>query len=76
MTADERDAWPAPEFIRPDRVLTVDVKPAGDAALEVVPAGGLVFRDAHHRDFVHGDVKVRQRTIAHRCLKEPQLTST
>ncbi|MFF7188457.1 ammonia-dependent NAD(+) synthetase [Streptomyces sp. NPDC008222] len=62
--ADEKDAQRALEFIRPDRVLTVDVKPAGDAALEAVLAGGTVFRDAHHQDFVHGNIKARQRMIA------------
>ncbi|MGW3027877.1 ammonia-dependent NAD(+) synthetase [Streptomyces sp. NPDC001221] len=62
--ADEKDAQRALEFIRPDRVLTVDVKPASDAALEAVLAGGTVFRDAHHQDFVHGNIKARQRMIA------------
>ncbi|MGK4579009.1 ammonia-dependent NAD(+) synthetase [Kitasatospora sp. HPMI-4] len=64
VQADEKDAQLALEFIRPDRVLTVDVKPAGDAAMEAVSAGGTVFRDAHHRDFVHGNIKARQRMIA------------
>lgn len=62
--ADEKDAQLALEFIRPDRVMTVDVKSAGDAALEAVLAGGMVFRDAHHQDFVHGNIKARQRMIA------------
>ncbi|MEU9082022.1 ammonia-dependent NAD(+) synthetase [Streptomyces sp. NPDC048357] len=62
--ADEADAQLALEFIRPDRVLTVDVKAASDAALEAVLAGGTVFRDAHHQDFVHGNIKARQRMIA------------
>lgn len=62
--ADENDAQLALEFIRPDRVLTVDVKPVSDAALEAVLAGGTVFRDAHHQDFVHGNIKARQRMIA------------
>lgn len=62
--ADEKDAQLALEFIRPDRVLTVDVKSASDAALEAVLAGGTVFRDAHHQDFVHGNIKARQRMIA------------
>ncbi|MEV1173578.1 ammonia-dependent NAD(+) synthetase [Nonomuraea sp. NPDC049784] len=61
---DEKDAQLALEFIRPDRVLTVDVKSASDAALEAVLAGGMVFRDAHHQDFVHGNIKARQRMIA------------
>ncbi|WP_433442845.1 ammonia-dependent NAD(+) synthetase [Nonomuraea sp. CA-141351] len=62
--ADEKDAQLALEFIRPDRVLTVDVKSASDAALEAMLAGGMVFRDAHHQDFVHGNIKARQRMIA------------
>ncbi|WP_030387653.1 ammonia-dependent NAD(+) synthetase [Streptomyces sp. NRRL S-241] len=62
--ADEKDAQLALEFIRADRVLTVDVKAASDAALEAALAGGTVFRDAHHQDFVHGNIKARQRMIA------------
>ncbi|MFF2045720.1 ammonia-dependent NAD(+) synthetase [Kitasatospora sp. NPDC058170] len=62
--ADEKDAQLALEFIRPDRVLTVDVKAASDAALEASLAGGTVFRDAHHQDFVQGNIKARQRMIA------------
>ncbi|MFD3513365.1 ammonia-dependent NAD(+) synthetase [Streptomyces sp. NPDC058657] len=61
--ADEKDAQLALEFINPDQVLTVDVKPASDASLEAVVAGGTVFRDAHHKDFVHGNIKARQRMI-------------
>ncbi|MER8187072.1 ammonia-dependent NAD(+) synthetase [Kitasatospora sp. NPDC094015] len=62
--ADEHHAQLALEFIRPDRVLTVDIKAAGDAALEAALAGGTVFRDPHHQDFVHGNIKARQRMIA------------
>ncbi|MFF0739455.1 ammonia-dependent NAD(+) synthetase [Streptomyces sp. NPDC004111] len=62
--ADEKDAQLALEFIRPDEVLTVDVKPASDASLEAAVAGGTVFRDAHHQDFVHGNIKARERMIA------------
>ncbi|MDQ0993809.1 ammonia-dependent NAD(+) synthetase [Streptomyces sp. V3I7] len=64
VQADERDAQLALSFIRPDETLTVDVKPASDAALETVLAGGVSFRDAHHQDFVHGNIKARQRMIA------------
>ncbi|MFI6602064.1 ammonia-dependent NAD(+) synthetase [Nonomuraea sp. NPDC050536] len=64
VQADEQDAQLALEFIRPDQVLTVDVKSASDAALEALLAGGMVFRDAHHQDFVHGNIKARQRMIA------------
>ncbi|MDR8412374.1 ammonia-dependent NAD(+) synthetase [Nonomuraea sp. 3-1Str] len=62
--ADEKDAQLALEFIRPDQVLTVDVKSAADAALEALLAGGMVFRDDHQQDFVHGNIKARQRMIA------------
>ncbi|MGW6407643.1 ammonia-dependent NAD(+) synthetase [Streptomyces vinaceus] len=64
VQADEKDAQLALGFIQADRVLTVDVKPASDAALEAALAGGTVFRDAHHQDFVQGNIKARQRMIA------------
>ncbi|MEU8839189.1 ammonia-dependent NAD(+) synthetase [Streptomyces roseus] len=64
VQADEKDAQLALGFIKADRVLTVDVKPASDAALEAALAGGTVFRDAHHQDFVQGNIKARQRMIA------------
>ncbi|MFE2480602.1 ammonia-dependent NAD(+) synthetase [Streptomyces sp. NPDC059389] len=64
VQADEHDAQLALGFIEADRVLTVDVKPASDAALEAALAGGTVFRDAHHQDFVQGNIKARQRMIA------------
>ncbi|GAA3502745.1 ammonia-dependent NAD(+) synthetase [Streptomyces prasinosporus] len=64
VQADEHDAQLALSFIRADHVLTVDIKPAGDAALEAALAAGVSFRDAHHQDFVHGNIKARQRMIA------------
>ncbi|MEV5569477.1 ammonia-dependent NAD(+) synthetase [Spirillospora sp. NPDC052269] len=64
VQADERDAQLALSFIRPDDVLTVDVKPASDAALEAALAAGVTFRDVRHQDFVHGNIKARQRMIA------------
>ncbi|MFE3550534.1 ammonia-dependent NAD(+) synthetase [Streptomyces kronopolitis] len=64
VQADEKDARRALEFIRADRELTVDVRPASDAALAAAVEGGLDFRDAHHQDFVHGNIKARQRMIA------------
>ncbi|MFI6004858.1 ammonia-dependent NAD(+) synthetase [Streptomyces sp. NPDC051366] len=64
VQADEQDAQLALGFIKADRVLTVDVKPASDAALDAAVAGGTVFRDAHHQDFVQGNIKARQRMIA------------
>ncbi|MGW1836276.1 ammonia-dependent NAD(+) synthetase [Streptomyces sp. BBFR2] len=64
VQADERDAQRALDFIRPDRLLTVDVRPASDAALASAVSGGLEFRDAAHQDFVQGNIKARQRMIA------------
>ncbi|MFH9043403.1 ammonia-dependent NAD(+) synthetase [Streptomyces sp. NPDC017966] len=64
VQADEHDARLALSFIRADHVLTVDVKPAADAALEAALAAGVKFRDARHQDFVHGNIKARQRMIA------------
>ncbi|MGW4027665.1 ammonia-dependent NAD(+) synthetase, partial [Streptomyces sp. NPDC005009] len=64
VQADEHDARLALSFIRADHVLTVDIKPAGDAALEAALAAGVNFRDARHQDFVHGNIKARQRMIA------------
>ncbi|MEV0600886.1 ammonia-dependent NAD(+) synthetase [Streptomyces sp. NPDC050315] len=64
VQADEHDAQLALSFIKADQLLTVDVKPASDAALAAVLAGGATFRDAHHQDFVQGNIKARQRMIA------------
>ncbi|MFE9258259.1 ammonia-dependent NAD(+) synthetase [Streptomyces sp. NPDC006879] len=64
VQADERDAQLALDFIRADQVITTDIKPASDAALDAAVAGGVSFRDAHHQDFVHGNIKARQRMIA------------
>ncbi|MEV6329083.1 ammonia-dependent NAD(+) synthetase [Streptomyces sp. NPDC051909] len=64
VQADEHDAQLALGFIQADRVLTVDVKPASDAALDAALAAGVAFRDAHHQDFVQGNIKARQRMIA------------
>jgi NAD+ synthase len=61
---DEADAQVALDFIRPDEVLTVDIKPASDAALAAVREGGLRLRDAEQEDFVLGNIKARQRMIA------------
>ncbi|MFI8521750.1 ammonia-dependent NAD(+) synthetase [Streptomyces sp. NPDC085481] len=64
VQADEHDAQLALDFIKADEVLTVDIRPASDAALDATLAAGTAFRDAHHQDFVHGNIKARQRMIA------------
>ncbi|MCM0676586.1 ammonia-dependent NAD(+) synthetase [Micromonospora phytophila] len=61
---DEQDARAALAFIRPDRVLTVDIRPASDASLHMLLGSGLVLRDAHQQDFVLGNIKARQRMVA------------
>ncbi|MFJ3220194.1 ammonia-dependent NAD(+) synthetase [Kitasatospora sp. NPDC086801] len=62
--ADEADARRALDFIRPDRTLTVDIRPATDAALDALTSAGLTFADHSHEDFVRGNVKARQRMVA------------
>ncbi|MFE1576787.1 ammonia-dependent NAD(+) synthetase [Streptomyces fradiae] len=64
VQADEHDAQLALSFIAPDEVLTVDIGPAADAALRAALDAGVAFRDAHHQDFVLGNIKARQRMIA------------
>lgn len=56
---DEVDAVRALEFIRPDEVLTVDVRPASDALLGAVENGL-----GEHEDFLLGNIKARQRMVA------------
>ncbi|MFB9233939.1 ammonia-dependent NAD(+) synthetase [Plantactinospora siamensis] len=64
VQADEHDAQAALGFIRADRVLTVDVRPASDAALAALEAAGLAFAHDAQRDFVLGNIKARQRMVA------------
>ncbi|RKP47783.1 ammonia-dependent NAD(+) synthetase [Pararobbsia silviterrae] len=61
---DEADAQQALGFIRADRTLIVDIKPAADAMLASLVASGMVFAGDAYRDFVHGNIKARQRMIA------------
>lgn len=61
---DEPDAQASLEVIRPDRLVTVDIKPASDAMLQAVMAGQVAYRDASHQDFQLGNIKARERMIA------------
>lgn len=61
---DEDDAQAGLRLIQPDDVLTVDVRPASDAMLAALQASGQSFRDAAQQDFLHGNIKARQRMIA------------
>lgn len=61
---DEHDAQASLQAIQPDQILTVDIKPAADGMLSAVKAGGQVFNNASHEDFILGNIKARQRMIA------------
>ncbi|RFU44859.1 ammonia-dependent NAD(+) synthetase [Paraburkholderia sp. DHOC27] len=61
---DEADAQQALAFIRADENLTIDIKPAADAMLTSLTASGMRFTDHVQQDFVHGNIKARQRMIA------------
>ena len=65
VQADEHDAQIALEFIRPDRSITVNVRPSADA-VSAESALGLqeLLGDAPKlRDFVRGNIKARERMV-------------
>ena len=51
-------------FIRADENLTIDIKPAADAMLAALDNSGVQFNDDSQQDFIHGNIKARQRMIA------------
>ncbi|EIF33604.1 NAD+ synthetase [Burkholderia sp. Ch1-1] len=61
---DEADAQQALRFIRADHNLAIDIKPAADAMLAALDKSGVLFNDESQQDFVHGNIKARQRMIA------------
>ena len=61
---DEADAQQALSFIRADENLTIDIKAAADAMLAALDNSGVRFTDDSQQDFVHGNIKARQRMIA------------
>ncbi|WP_454873964.1 ammonia-dependent NAD(+) synthetase [Paraburkholderia xenovorans] len=61
---DEADAQQALRFIRADQNLAIDIKPAADAMLAALDRSGVLFNDESQQDFVHGNIKARQRMIA------------
>lgn len=61
---DEAEAQASLAVIRPDRTITVDIRPAADGMLAALKAGDLKFRDAAHEDFVLGNIKARERMVA------------
>lgn len=61
---DEADAQQALRFIRADENLAIDIKPAADAMLAALDHSGVLYKDESQQDFVHGNIKARQRMIA------------
>ncbi|MFL1429506.1 MULTISPECIES: ammonia-dependent NAD(+) synthetase [unclassified Nocardiopsis] len=61
---DEDDAARATAFTAPDRLLTVDIRPATEAMAAALREGGMAYPDADVEDFVIGNAKARQRMIA------------
>ena len=63
VQADAADGAMALRFIGADEVLTVDVRPASDAALASLLGSGLRLPDPVVKDFVLGNIKARQRMV-------------
>ena len=63
VQADESDAQLAVETIRADRLLRVDIKPASDATMASMKAGGVDVGNADREDFTLGNIKARQRMV-------------
>ncbi|EME18445.1 ammonia-dependent NAD(+) synthetase [Rhodococcus triatomae] len=65
VQADEHDAQVALGFIRPDRSITVNIKPGADAAVAESAAGlaEVLGHNGELRDFVRGNVKARERMV-------------
>jgi NAD+ synthase len=62
LQADEQDAAAAVAVIQPDRVLTIDIKPAADSLMAAALSAGTEPIPRHH--FILGNVKARQRMVA------------
>jgi len=60
---DDADARDVLRMIDADEVLTVDVRPAANAALGAVEDAKLIFASSAARDFVLGNIKARQRMV-------------
>ncbi|NUS42508.1 MAG: ammonia-dependent NAD(+) synthetase [Mycobacteriaceae bacterium] len=65
VQADEQDAQTALAFIRPDRTVTVNVKPGADAVAAESAAGlrEMLGAEPRLRDFVRGNIKARERMV-------------
>ncbi len=65
VQVDEGAAQRALKLIAPHHILTIDIKPAADAMLQQLREAGLAFESEYQEDFVLGNIKARQRMIAH-----------
>ncbi|MBV6273416.1 ammonia-dependent NAD(+) synthetase [Alcaligenaceae bacterium CGII-47] len=61
---DEADAQHCLRVMQADELLTVDIQAAADVMLASVQQSGVIFQDAAQQDFLHGNIKARQRMIA------------
>jgi NAD+ synthase len=68
VQADEPDAQKSLGVIRPDRVITIDIKPAADAMLDAVTVEGDDLVEPARKQFHLGNIKARQRMIAQYAL--------
>lgn len=65
IQGDEEAAQRALKLIEPHRILTIDIKPAADAMLQQMRDAGFTFENTYQEDFILGNIKARQRMIAH-----------
>ncbi|NSY14961.1 ammonia-dependent NAD(+) synthetase [Agrobacterium vitis] len=68
VQADETDAQKSLGVIGPDRIVTIDIKPAADAMLDAVMAEGADLVEPARKHFHLGNIKARQRMIAQYAL--------
>jgi NAD+ synthase len=68
VQADETDAQKSLGVIGPDRIVTIDIKPAADAMLDAVMLEGEDLIEPARKHFHLGNIKARQRMIAQYAL--------
>jgi NAD+ synthase len=68
VQADEADAQISIEFIRPDRIATVNIKAMTDALVQTLQGAGVGVNDIKVSDFVRGNIKARARMVAQYAL--------
>ncbi|WCM90881.1 ammonia-dependent NAD(+) synthetase [Acidovorax sp. NCPPB 3576] len=61
---DEAEAARCLEFIGPDEVRTIDIRPSVDAMQQALLAAGVDLGDAKAEDFLVGNIKARARMVA------------